>query len=241
MRLEIASAKAIRYACMNFHYAKRLPAPPIIAYSVFNQNGDWCGCVCFNAGIEGIQKPYGLKMGQVCELVRVALNGKHETTSKCVSLALRMFKKTNPLVKLVVSYADSDEGHIGTIYQATNWYYELSKRTSDCYIHKVTGKQIHSRQISKTGVKKQFGSLKKCFTYDEVIKVKKGLKHKYIYPLDKSLLPMCKRLAKPYPKKLSEGVESNADSRLDAKRVTTTLPSHDGDANIQINIGKTSE
>lgn len=25
-------------------------------------------------------------------------------------------------------------------------------------------------------------------------------KHKYIYPLDKSLLPLCKSLSKPYPK-----------------------------------------
>lgn len=232
MRLEIASAKAIRYACMNFHYAKRLPAPPIIAYSVFNNNQEWCGCICFNAGIEGIQKPYGLKMGQVSELVRVALNGKQESTSKALSLAIRIFKKYNPLVKLLVSYADTDEGHTGVLYQATNWYYEQSKKTSDAFIDKKTGKQIHSRQISKTGINVQFGMVKKCYTHDQVQRIKKGLKHKYIYPLDKSLVPMCKRMAKPYPKKLSEGVESNADSRLDAKRVTTTLPSHDCDAKI---------
>lgn len=214
MKLEKASYKAIKYACVHFHYAKRIPAQPIIGYSVFNSNKEWCGCVLFNAGIEGIQKPYGLKMGQVAELVRVALNGKQDASSKTVSLAIRLFKKENPLVKLLVSYADSDEGHIGTLYQATNWYYEQSKKTSDAFIDKKTGKQIHSRQISKTGLKKQFGTVKKCYTYNQVTRISKGLKHKYIYPLDKNLIPLCKSLSKPYPKKeinaqMEKGISSN--------------------------------
>jgi hypothetical protein len=184
---------------MNFHYAKRIPANPIVAFSVF-EDSLWCGCICFNAGIEGINKPYSLKMGQVSELVRVALNGKQSSTSKALSLSLKVFKKTNPLVKLVVSYADSDENHIGVIYQATNWIYEQSKKTSNAFFCKKTGKPIHSRQISNTGFKIQFGTKKKCFKKEDVIEVKKGVKHKYIYPLDKSLIPLCKSLAKPYPK-----------------------------------------
>ena len=200
MRLEKASYKAIKYACMNFHYAKRIPANPIIAFSVFEDN-EWCGCICFNAGIEGINKPYFLRMGQVAELVRVALNGKQSSTSKAVSLALKVFKKTNPLVKLVISYADSDEGHIGVIYQATNWIYEQSKKTSNAFFCKKTGKPIHSRQISNTGFNIQFGTKKKCFKKEDVFEVKKDIKHKYIYPLDKTLIPMCRALAKPYPKK----------------------------------------
>lgn len=204
MRLEKASAKAIKYACINFHYAKRIPAQPIVAYSVFNKKNEWCGCICFNAGIEGIQKPYGLKIGEVAELVRMALNGKQESTSKALSLAIKIFSKENPLVKMLISYADTDENHVGVIYQATNWIYELSKKTSDNFLDIKTGKQIHSRQISKSGIKKQFGVLKKCYTYSDVYKIKKGIKHKYIYPLCKSMLPLCKQLAKPYPKKALE-------------------------------------
>lgn len=199
MRLEIASAKAVKYACMNFHYAKRIPSQPMTAFSVF-EDSLWCGCICFNAGIEGINKPYSLRMGQVSELVRVALNGKQSSTSKALSLALKVFKKTNPLVKLVVSYADSDENHIGVIYQATNWIYEQSKKTSNAFFCKKTGKPIHSRQISNTGFTVQFGTKKKCFKKEDVIEVKKGIKYKYIYPLDKKLIPMCRAMAKPYPK-----------------------------------------
>ena len=200
MRIEVASPKAIRFACLNFHYAKRVPAPPIVGLSVF-ENGVWCGCICFNAGNEGISKPYSLKIGQVAELVRVALNGKQSSTSKAVSLALRVFKGLCPLVKLVVSYADSDEGHIGVIYQATNWIYERSAKTANAFFDKKTGKQVHSRSVSVTGWNIQFGVKKKCSKKSDLVEVKKGIKHKYLYPLSKDMVSFCQSVAKPYPKK----------------------------------------
>ena len=61
--------------------------------------------------------------GEVLELVRVALNGKQPCTSECVAASLKQIHKDAPQVKLVVSYADMDQEHIGTIYQATNWLY----------------------------------------------------------------------------------------------------------------------
>lgn len=202
---------------MNFHYAKRLPSNPIVGFSVFEDNV-WCGCICFNAGVEGINKPYSLKMGQVAELVRVALNGKQSSTSKALSLSIRCFKKTNPLVVLLVSYADSDQHHIGTIYQATNWVYEQSKKTSNAFFCKKTGRSIHSRQISKTGYNTQFGTKKKCYKTTDVIEVKKGIKFKYIYPLDKSVTSMCKALSKPYPKKEQHAAVDHKGDRPDTNR-----------------------
>ena len=157
MRLEIASAKAVRYACLNFHYAKRMPAPPCVGFSVFNSNGEWCGVIVFNNGMGGIEKPFDLQKGQVCELARVALNGKQESTGECVAIALRLFKKLNPLVKVVVSYADSDQNHTGVTYQATNWFFIGSKRTSDEYIDPQTKRSVHRMGHSNAGFKIQFG------------------------------------------------------------------------------------
>ena len=57
------------------------------------------------------------------ELVRVALNGKQEKTGSAVAKSLWLLKKKAPVVRLVVSYADSEQGHSGIIYQATNWIY----------------------------------------------------------------------------------------------------------------------
>ena len=124
MRLEKASTKAIRYAIMNWHYSKSVPMVQV-AYAVFNDQMEWCGVICYGIGATmNIAKPYKLAGGEVVELVRVALNGKQGSTSKAVSISLRLLKKDAPLAKMVVSYADSEQGHFGTMYQASNWYFE---------------------------------------------------------------------------------------------------------------------
>jgi hypothetical protein len=203
MKITKASAKAVKFACMNFHYAKRLPVN-YVAYSVF-ENGIWCGCVIFGAGIMGIEKPYALPKNSVWELVRVALNGKQSSTSKAVSICVRLFSKSAPAVKMLVSYADSDQGHTGTIYQAMNWAFTGSNNTADAYIDPSTGNTVHSRSHSPTGYSVRFNGLKKkVLNTRNLIRVKTGVKHKYIYPLHKSVVPLCKSLAKPYPKKALE-------------------------------------
>jgi len=197
MKLEKASYKAVKYACLKYHYIGRMPANPFIAYSVF-ENDDWCGVIVFNKSMLNAHKPYNLKRGQVGELVRVAMNGKQKNVSKPVSIAVKLLRKDAPLLKLLVSYADSDEGHEGTIYQALNWYYECSKKTGDKYIDPKTGNSVHSSAHSPTGFCTQFGERKKAKKTSDLRRIKKGVKHKYIYPLDKELISMCKRISKPY-------------------------------------------
>ena len=77
MRLQKASHTAIKFSCLNFHYSKRIPAQPMTGINVFNDLNEWCGVVVFNIGIGNINKPFNLPNGSVCELVRVALNGKN--------------------------------------------------------------------------------------------------------------------------------------------------------------------
>jgi len=204
MRLQKASYKAVSFACLNFHYAKRIPSQPMTGINVFNDKDEWCGVVVFNIGIGNISKPFNLPNGSVCELVRVALNGKQEQTSKAVSIAVKLFKKINPLCKLLVSYADSDQNHTGTIYKAMNWYFISSHKTGDKFIDPKTGKDIHSRSHSPTGFNKQFGEIKKVLNTNDLVRIKTGVKHKYIYPLDKNLIPLCKSLSKAYPKNAQE-------------------------------------
>jgi hypothetical protein len=189
MRLEKASLKAINYSCKNFHYSKSVPVNPF-AFSVFNDSNEWCGCILYSVGANNnIGKSYKLCGGQIIELTRMALNGKQESTSKALSLSIKLMAKKNPLIKMIVSYADSEQGHTGTIYKATNWYFI---GVSKCihHIHKTTGKRMHNRVYSELPKNKQ-AEYKNTIPFE---------KYKYIYPLDKSLIPLCKSLAKPYPK-----------------------------------------
>ncbi len=183
MRLEKASYKAIKYACMNFHYAKRVPTSGYVGYSVFNDNQEWCGVIIYGyPASPNIVPEIELNNGQILELRRVALNNKQEITSKAISISLKLLKKDCPSVKLIVSYSDKAQNHYGTIYQATNWIFYNESETSG-YEFFINGKWVHSRHGKGT------------------IKRKLAGKYKYIYPLNKSLVNLCKSLSKPYPKK----------------------------------------
>jgi hypothetical protein len=190
MRLEKASYKAIKYACLNFHYAKAIPVNTF-GYSVFNDKNEWCGVALFGTGASPqIGKQYNLNQGQVIEFVRMALNGKQSKTSEVLGKSIKLIKKDLPLVKLIVSYADQEQGHKGIIYQATNWYYLGEVKSPPI----IEGK--HNKSMGGS-----IGAARKILGREPNVYLPKP-KHKYLYPLDKSLIPLCKSLSKKYPKKI---------------------------------------
>jgi hypothetical protein len=198
MKLEKASGKAIKYACLNFHYAKSVPVIRL-GYSVFNDNDEWCGVILYGSGANHrIAQEYGLVQGQVVELVRVALNGKQECTSKALGMSLKALRQDAPTVKIVVSFADRNQNHIGIIYQATNWLY-IDERSNECGIM-INGKLTHRRSVGKKYGNSAIEWLRQNVDKNaEIINGK--TKIKYIYALDRRFLPMLKALSKPYPKK----------------------------------------
>ena len=206
MKLEPASYKAVQYACRYFHYAKAVPQA-LCSFSVFNDAGEWCGCIVYSLGAnQYLGRKFGLVQGEVCELVRVALNGRHGSTSKAVAISLKLLKKVNPLLKLVVSYADCDQEHTGTIYQATNWIYaglvELNGGTPK---FRIKGKVTHARSLGSRGWKANIDWIRKYKDATAELVYTKG-KHKYLFPLTKAVEDRCRPHSKPYPKKTNAAV-----------------------------------
>ena len=191
MKLTKATPKAIRYACTNFHYSRSVPTIQY-AYNVYNDRDEWCGVILFGGGANNnLAKSFNLRNGEILELERVALNGKQECTSKAVAIALRLLHKENPIVKMIVSYADHRQKHVGTIYQATNWLYLGIVHTSDTqYLYK--GKWTHERTINS---KKNRDELKRTLPQR-----KNANKFKYIYIYDKTLIEKYKNISKEYPR-----------------------------------------
>lgn len=149
MRISKATPKAVRYACLNFHYARCVPSVSY-GFNIFNNKDEWCGVVLFGFGANNnIGKAFNLYQGEVLELVRVALNGKQETTSMAVGMCLRELHRIAPQLKLIVSYADLDQNHNGIIYQATNWIYlGVMMQDSEDSSWIIKGKRVHGRNIS---------------------------------------------------------------------------------------------
>lgn len=200
MTLTLANYEAIKYACMNFHYAKRVPNC-LIAFNVY-QDDEWCGVIAYGHGANpNIAEPYDKWTGQVLELLRVALNGKQKTTSECVALSLKEVKKYCPLVDLIVSYADVDQGHIGTLYQATNWVYVGRMNEGERGGFIINGQFMHSRSVgSRRGWKNSLEWIR-LHVDPTATEYRTEGKRKYLYPLNKKMRKKILPLAQPYPKK----------------------------------------
>lgn len=200
--LKRATPDAVRFACLNFHYAKRVPQTQW-AYNVY-EDGEWCGVVIFGYGAQhNIAKAVGFDHGEACELERVALNGKQSFTSQIVSESLKRLHKDAPQIKVVISYADANQKHVGTIYQATNWIYigdtsQTSASKPDAYI--IRGKAYHPRSVGAMGYRQSIEWLRQ--NVDPNAKEVWGLpKFKYIFVFDKKLRKEWQKKALPYPKK----------------------------------------
>jgi hypothetical protein len=106
---------------LKIHYAKRIP-PISYAFGLF-ESGEMVGVITYGQpasrslciGVAGEQN-----VNNVIELNRLALkyNRKNEA-SRLIGQSLRMI--AGP--KVVVSYADTEQSHLGVVYQATNWLY----------------------------------------------------------------------------------------------------------------------
>ena len=205
MRVNKGSFAAARYACLYFHYAKAIPSISYI-YNVWNEADEWCGVILFGVGANPqIASPYDKWNGQVVELVRVALNGKqgHGKTSEAMSLALKALHREAPQIDLVVSYADLDQGHSGTLYQSTNWIYTGIKNANTRGAFIIFGKKTHTKSVASRGWKQSLLWLRENVDSKAEEFITLG-KHKYLYPMTKQMRKRIMILSEKYPKKQGE-------------------------------------
>lgn len=126
--------------------------------------------------------------------------------SQFIGQVIKELRKDMPEVKILVTYADSQAGHVGYIYQATNWIY-IGTASDERKIF-IDGVRVHRRMLnSKYGtsslprLNEILAKEGKTLTYS----AERYEKHKYIYLLPKGkerdqLLKELKVQSKPYPK-----------------------------------------
>lgn len=211
LKIDWATHEAVKFACKNWHYSKSVPVGKLVKVGAW-EDGRFVGVVVFSYGANPqIGKPYGLLQTECCELTRVALRSHTVEVSKILSLALRLLKKQSNGIRLVVSYADTGQGHHGGIYQATNWIYEGFFDGESSVI--VNGKKMHRKSaFSLYGTTRPPGS----------VNVKDSGKHKYLMPLDGDMKKQIEPLAKTYPKRVKKQ-ESENPSELGGAVPTDTL------------------
>lgn len=108
--------------------------------------------------------------------------------------------------EIIVSFADSEQGHVGYIYQATNWIYTGESPRQKYYRPMLQsdnegGVDYRRRErMSKQDIVEKYGE-------EMVDEYYSSMKHRYIYfnaskKRKKELLSKLKYEIKPYPKKL---------------------------------------
>lgn len=203
---------AARQAVRRWHYSRSLPAGKIAAVGAW-EDGRFLGVVIFSRGANRhIGSPFGLDQTQACELTRVALDRHTTPVSRILALALRFLHREFPGLRLVVSYADTDQGHHGGIYQASGWIYtgKVLEGARDGFI--IHGRKVHPKTVESRGCRQSIADVR--IHLDPSATEHRGAgKHKYLMPLDAAMRAQVAPLGKPYPKRAGSADSGTAGSQ----------------------------
>ncbi len=183
------------------HYAKRIPS---ISYAFgLYESGCLVGVCTYGTPSaaplrDGLAGPENAKY--VLELNRLCIESDNKNAASfLVGRSLQMLPKPS----IVVSYADTDQGHIGYVYQACNFIYTgLSAKRTDW---KIKGMEhLHGQTIADMSrgcegsradfMREKFG--------DDFYLEDRPRKHRYIYVTgkNKALKASIRYPQSPYPK-----------------------------------------
>ena len=159
---------------LEIHYAKRKPSISYL-FGMYD-NKELIGVISYGSppnpnlcyGIAGVKNK-----SKVIELNRLVLkyNRKNEA-SYLVGQSLKLLPKP----KLVVSYADTSQNHLGVVYQATNFIYTgLSAKRKEW---KIIGSDKHSKTVTEL-----YDLQTRKNNPDKFALVDRPRKHRYLYIL----------------------------------------------------------
>ncbi len=147
------------------------------------------GCLTFGrpvgrSALKSINE--SLSFGSVLELTRLFVMdgfGKN-IESYVISQSFHWLKQNAKEVKVLISYADPEQNHLGRIYQATNWLYQGAGASALMPSYSIrldeTNKWIHSRTVSDRYGSSNIDHLKKCIG-KTFYRKQEAFKHRYIY------------------------------------------------------------
>ena len=207
MVVEPIQVREARKYIASFHYSRTMPDSTRFVYAGY-LGGKLAGIICYGMGCGKGQYTSlfpNIENGHYIELTRLwcADNMPKNTESKLISESLHMLP---PEIEVVLSFSDEGEGHIGTIYQATNWYYVGVNNGGKMLIK--DGIKKHPRLI---GIYRDRHPELKDWSTEEIRKmlgyeyIESGRKHKYVFlrgpkSTKRKNFNLIKHLIQPYPK-----------------------------------------
>lgn len=177
---EISFQEAKQYIIQN-HYSHRL-APGVKVALGFFYKSELVTAVVYSCPIGRlVTKMLHVNYDNCLELVRLfSKDGLPKNTeSYCIGQSFVYLKNKYPQYKYLISYADPNYGHIGYIYQATNWkYLGLSSKDGHPIII-IDGKEVHSKSLYDKHGTQSIATLKRIYGNRMITKPKRQ-KHVYL-------------------------------------------------------------
>lgn len=201
MRVDFCSRRAATWATTAWHYSRSMPSGRLVTLGAW-EDGAFVGAIVFGRGASSeINTPFRLSQAQICELCRVALGPHAAPTSQIVGYAVRLLRRFNPNLRLIISYADPAHGHLGTIYQAMGWLY-LGTTNAESLI-RLHGRLFHARTVASRYRTRGIEWLRQHVAADAA-HVRTPRKFRYVLPLDAAMRQQLAARVRPYPKRPKE-------------------------------------
>lgn len=197
LRVDPVPSRAVAQVVTDEHYLHSMPTAACACFGVYGAN-DLLGAVVLTAGARHSHRLLtACQPQQVVTLARLWLSDDcpKNSESRVLGVVLRHLRRDGRW-KLVVSYADPEAGHVGTIYQATGWLY-LGPGAQSSYLDLGDGELQHPRSVYERMGTNAVRHLRNT----GVPAVRRYLpgKHRYAYLLEPSWRWRLTKPVVPYP------------------------------------------
>lgn len=173
LRVDYCSRTAARYAVEHWHYSGIMPTGKTVTLGAW-EHDEFVGAVVYSRGASPwLGKQWDLDHVEIAELTRVAFRRHDAPISAVLSRTIRLLRDVAPGLRLLVSFADPNEGHHGGIYQASGWVYTGESNPTTEYL--IGGRWRHTR-----------GAYHRAKATNPPRRTVPG-KHRYVLPLDRRM------------------------------------------------------
>ena len=181
------------------HYLRSLPGGTQLTLGVF-ASGRLFGVVALGVGpFNGASLVAGTSPKQSLTLTRLWLSDDlpRNSESRVLGIVIKALRR-NTRIRFLLAYADPSQGHVGTIYQASNWLYIGLSEAMPLY-DLGDGVLRHSRSLAHSFGSHSVEHFKKNGV--PIRTVAQSRKHRYVYFVDVASRSRLQVPVLPYPKK----------------------------------------
>lgn len=212
-RVDKVDLDTVRHICKEKHYLHRVPHI-VASYGLYREEA-LMGIITFGV-------PPSPQLMKICgeenkravlELNRLWCYDESPKNSESFLIAqgIKLLKLDKPDIKIIISFADTREGHLGYIYQATNWHFTGWSIPGGGSII-IDGKEHHPKNLSNKYKTSDLNKLKEILNTQNIFYRPRSKKCRYVQFIgnkreNKELAKLCKYPIQEYPKILPKETE----------------------------------